>query len=196
MSLPAEFCWTRFGTEASQSVAQILERKERERIAGSGTFFWGIGNAIGPSMRRLLERNTDPEVLFSPIKGRPRDVDAKPSAVAVWTQAMDLFERSFTIPSHACIISRFDVSNAKSYHYALVCYSEGSLAFAGSDLLYVHSLSNLLTGRSVGASQVTAVVNRREAHDIRGAYQVAARVKLAPPYLIKLSNPKVLTVTA
>jgi hypothetical protein len=32
--IPRYFCWTRFGTEAGQTTAQIIERKERERIAG------------------------------------------------------------------------------------------------------------------------------------------------------------------
>ena len=28
--LPTHFCWTRFGTEAGESVAHILARKERD----------------------------------------------------------------------------------------------------------------------------------------------------------------------
>ena len=68
VALPEYFCWTRFGTEAAEPIDSILGRKERERVANRGIFVWGIGNAIGPSIRELLRREAQPEVLFSPIK--------------------------------------------------------------------------------------------------------------------------------
>src|SRR5579884_2743661 len=83
--LPDCFCWTRFGTEAGQTVAHILQRKEQERSANAGIFIWGIGNAIGPSIRELVRRTTYPEVLFSRIKCPPNPRDARPPAVAAWT---------------------------------------------------------------------------------------------------------------
>jgi hypothetical protein len=69
--LPDCFCWTRFGTEAGQAIVHILQRKEQERSANDGLFIWGIGNAIGPSIRELVRRTNRPEVLFSPIKSSP-----------------------------------------------------------------------------------------------------------------------------
>src|SRR4051812_30446023 len=83
--LPDCFCWTRFGTEAGQAIGHILQRKERERAANGGLFIWGIGNAVGPSIRELLRRTTRPEVLFSPIRCSPKAQDAEPPAVAAWT---------------------------------------------------------------------------------------------------------------
>jgi hypothetical protein len=54
----------------------------------------------------------------------------------------------------------------------------------------VELLRNLLTGRSVGASQVTAVVDQmRSAHVPSSTYSVALRARLVPPYLIKLFDP-------
>jgi hypothetical protein len=59
--IPRDFCWTRFGTEAGEPIEQILERKEAERIATGGVFFWGIGNAVGRSISELVRRTDEPE---------------------------------------------------------------------------------------------------------------------------------------
>lgn len=85
--LPNKFCWTRFGTEAAESVELILQRKERERIANQGLFLWGIGNAIGPSIKELVKCVRKPEVLFSPIRSAPNFKDVKPATIATWTTA-------------------------------------------------------------------------------------------------------------
>ena len=97
MPLPGLFCWSRFGTEAGQDIGQILERKEQERVGNSGIFFWGIGNAIGPSVKELLRRTGQPEALFSPIKSAPREVDSRPAAVAAWAAAETLAGDSFEL---------------------------------------------------------------------------------------------------
>ena len=85
--LPQCFVWTRFGTEAGQSISDILRRKEKERAANGGIFYWGIGNAVGPSILELLRRTDEPEVLFSPIKSAPKRDDVTPEAVVAWTAA-------------------------------------------------------------------------------------------------------------
>src|SRR5579883_2254032 len=85
--IPDLFCWTRYGMEAGESVDQILSRKELERQGNNGLFLWGIGNAIGPAIRELVKRCQSPEVLFSPIKSRPRPADASSENVVAWTNA-------------------------------------------------------------------------------------------------------------
>jgi hypothetical protein len=191
--LPDQFCWTRFGTEASQTIEQILNRKEQERLANSGTFFWGIGNAIGPSMRELVRLNAHPEVLFSPIKGKPRPADIAPPSVAAWASACGIFGEPFAMPKSSLITSRFDPTSPKTAHYALVCHSDQPLTLNGSAEISAASLRNLLTGRSVGASQVTAVVDRRlSSESASSIYTVAFRTRLIPPYLIRLSDPFIL----
>ena len=42
---PNYLLWTRMQAEAGQGLELILRRKERERVAGDGRFFWGVGNA-------------------------------------------------------------------------------------------------------------------------------------------------------
>ena len=192
-NLPKQFCWTRFGTEASQSIEQILSRKEQERCANGGTFFWGIGNAVGPSMKELIRLNEEPEVLFSPIKGKPKAVDVTPSAIVAWTAARGIFGEQFELPSRSLITSRFDLSNPKTTHYALVCHSDTPLAIRQSATLCSSALRNLLTGRGVGASQVTAIVDRKAPSAAElSPYAVALRTRLVWPYLVKLSAPVLL----
>ena len=96
--LPRIFCWTRFGTEAGQSIERILERKETERRANGGVFFWGIGNSVAPGISELIRRSALPEVLFSPIKGRPRSADVNPANVASWTVGETLAGSQFELP--------------------------------------------------------------------------------------------------
>jgi len=196
--LPNFFCWTRFGTEAGEAIGHILQRKEDERAANRGVFIWGIGNAVGPSIRELVRRGPKPEVLFSPIKCSPRPQDALPAAVAAWMSGETLDGGAYDLPEHSLVTSRYDPLTPRSTHYALVCFSRtpitpvhsvGKISFAG--------LTNLRTGRPIGASQVTAVVHSSGADVNRGqVYDVAIRAELAYPYFIKLRQPLVLPTSA
>jgi hypothetical protein len=194
MSLPAHFCWTRFGTEAGQPIQSILERKEEERRANGGTFFWGIGNAVGPSMKELIRRSDAPEVLFSPIKSAARVEDKSPPAVVAWTSGVTLDGSLFELPPASLITSRFDPDNPRGAHYALVCFSQQPLQLNESgDKIKYGELRNLLTGRPVGASQVTSII-QHEPQSNQGSriYDVAIRARLVAPFLIHLRDPIVL----
>lgn len=194
MALPAHFCWSRVGTEAGQDIRHILERKEQERVCNSGIFFWGIGNAIGPSLRELVRRDPEPEVLFSPIKSPAREEDRVPAAIAAWTSARDLLGEVFTLPETSLVTSRFDPAGTRATHYALVCFSGESLALSISDEKIAFSeVRNLLTGRPVGASQVTAVVTCELGGNVgKTAYDVLLRARLVYPYLLELRQPMLL----
>lgn len=190
MALPGVFCWTRVGAEAGQSLASILQRKDAEREANGGIFFWGIGNAVGPSIRELLRCAHEPEVIFSPIKSRPRQEDTSPTAVVAWTRAEDVDGTAFDLPARALITSRLDLTAPKSSHYALVCATQAPLTTTlPSDVLDVGELENLLTGRPIGASQVTAIVRRRAGRTLSREYHVALRARLVPPYFLRLRDP-------
>src|SRR5580704_7742673 len=122
-SLPDCFCWTRFGTEAGEAISHILHRKEMERVANGGVFIWGIGNAVGPSIRELVQRRPKPEVLFSPIRCSPKPQDVLPPAVAAWTLGETLDGDVYALPEHSLVTSRYDPVAPKGTHYALVCFS-------------------------------------------------------------------------
>lgn len=185
--VPVEFVWTKFGTEAGEPIEQIFARKERERRANGGTFLWGIGNNVGPSIRALANGRL-PEVLFSPIASPARRCDQTPEAIARWTAAETLEGDCFEIPLGSIVTSRW--SNNKRQHFALVCYSETPLGPISSDhRIHAKSLRNLVSGRQVGSSQVTSVVERVVGQGIGRSYPIAMRIALAAPYFVRLLNP-------
>jgi hypothetical protein len=195
MSLPISFVWSKFGTEAGQTIGSILQRKERERVGNNGIFYWGIGNAVGPSVAALVAQTDDPEVLFSPIKSPARTEDVRPECVVTWTSATGLDGEPHALPFSSLITSRF--SAGRQHHYALVCSSDRPLTdgrtegLPPSRSIFPEELSNLLTGRPLGASQVTAVVQRRAQDSAMGTtYPVSFRARLVPPYFVRLSAPR------
>ncbi len=131
----------------------------------------------------------EPEVLFSPIKNPPRPVDVRPSAVVAWTIGETLDGETYRLSRHSLVTSRYDPSSPRNCHYALVCSSSQPLSAGGiGPTLAFESLCNLLSGRRIGASQVTAVVERRPSVGGR-QYVVAFRARLIWPYFIRLSTP-------
>lgn len=191
-ALPKVFCWTRFGTEAGEPIDQILQRKEIERRQNDGVFFWGIGNSLAPSVAELVRRSKNPEVLFSPIKGRPRSVDVAPPQVLAWTVGEAVGGELFNLPPAVQVKSRGSNGESRTVaHYALVCASSRPLELTDLGRLSFQALRNLLSGSVLGASQVTAVVKRlRGAHDDAGTeYTVALRASLVAPYFIRLREP-------
>jgi hypothetical protein len=185
-ALPEVFCWSRFGTEAGEPIGSILERKERERLATGGTFYWGIGNSIGPGVEALLGRCPAPEVLFSPIRSRPRAVDVRPPTVVSWKAAETATGESFRLPPAVHITSR--LSQAAARHYALVCGSDDPVAISDHGEISPATLRNLVSGKALGSSQVTAIVERVGDLVERAVYVVALRVRLVEPYFVRLRD--------
>ncbi|MEQ1921605.1 MAG: hypothetical protein ABL952_03765 [Pyrinomonadaceae bacterium] len=192
LGLPTLFCWTRFGGEAAEPIEHILLRKEKERLANGGLFLWGIGNAVGPSILELMRRTARPKVIFSPIKTGTKQKDSAPPSVVLWTEAEALDGKDFTIPSSSRVTSRYDPETPKKHHFALVCYSSVPLIPLQCDFkIGFQQLSNLRTGRPVAASQVTAIVNRKESNiDSGSMYDVAILAELIEPYFVTLRNAK------
>jgi hypothetical protein len=192
--VPVEFVWTKFGTESGEPIEQIFARKEKERCANGGTFLWGIGNNVGPSIRALAS-GRPPEVLFSPIASPARQCDQSPAVIARWTAAETLEGDFFEIPRGSIVTSRW--GDNKRQHFALVCYSETPLGpITENHFIHAQSLRNLVSGRQVGSSQVTSVVERIGGKGIGRSYPVAMRIALAAPYFVRLLNPVPLGASA
>jgi hypothetical protein len=191
-SLPQAFCWTRFGPEAGEAFDRILRRKNIEREACDGVFYWGIGSSVAPALSTLISEVERPEVLFSPICSAPRSVDVQPATVVRWLAGTGLFGESVVLPPGACVTSRWDPDRPNFARYALVCASDEPLALRMHGSLDFAALRNLTSGAHVGSSQVTAVVRRNvnalcPTHG--RVYEVAMRAWLVYPYLIRLSSP-------
>jgi hypothetical protein len=188
--LPDLFCWTKHGTEAGEDIGAILARKEAERLASGGTFFWGIGNAIGPSVETLLAHAAEPQVVFTPMRSRPAARDVTPAQVAIWHRGIGLDGAPFDLPDYARVTSR--LSRTRNYHYALVCRSEQPLGISaprGPSFASTH-VQNLRSGSIVGASQVTSVVRRIACALglVPSSYTVSSTADLVAPYFVRLTN--------
>jgi hypothetical protein len=189
-TLPEAFCWTRFGAEAGEEPDAILSRKESERRSAGGIFLWGIGNAVGRSLLALAQTCNSPEVLFSPIAGRPQAEDRGPRSVVRWRSGDGLNGVPFDLPPGAWVTSRV---GSRPRHYALVCSSDSPLDQQGdSSSLDMAALINLVSGRPVGSSQTTAVVRQDPTGSGGRRYPVVVRAQLISPYLIRLRDPAVL----
>ncbi len=192
-AIPRAFCWTRYGPEAGEPIEAILGRKETERLANGGVFYWGIGNSVGPGIEELLRRGRRPEVLFSPIMSKPREGDVAPSSIVAWSSGETSDGFRFALPRGVRVTSRADRAST-SPRYALVCASAESLEMSDFGSLRFRTLRNLRSGNPLGASQVTAVVERGGDTPVGGPeYTVTLRAALVPPYAVRLRDPVVVS---
>lgn len=182
------FVWTKMGVESGEGLAQIVERKESERVAGQGQFWWGIGNSLGSAVRTeaRAQGGTLP-VLFSRMLGRPRPRDESPEMTFRWTGWEDENGKIQDVPSHAKVISRGDPSKAK--HYALVCYSKAPLTLEHGEKFDPNQCRTVATGRLPGPSQVTALLRGSATGHLRGPYDICFRATLIDPWAVKLVRP-------
>jgi hypothetical protein len=181
------FVWTKMGIESGESLEDIVKRKNAERLAGGGEFWWGIGSSLGSAVREAARSNGGRlPVLFSKMLGRARPADHSPQMVWKWT-AWEYGEVR-NLPSHAHVISRGAL--AKEKHYASVCYSESPISLGQRGKPFDPKLCRTPSGKVPGPSQVTALLRGSpEAHK-SGPYEVAFQATLVQPWAVKLLRPK------
>jgi hypothetical protein len=191
MTTPAvrHFVFTKPGVEAGESLADILIRKEAERIAGKNTFWWGVGNSVGVALEKAAQDSggTLP-ILFLVHKTQtpPKKRDASPQRVVVWTKWQDRSGSIHHVPTFANITSRWD--ETKRTHYALVCYSEKPMSFDPNGPAFDPSLCRTALGKVPGSSQVTALVsgNLNASEHQNGKYRVVFHGTLVRPWQARL----------
>jgi hypothetical protein len=181
--------------ESGQPLEEIVARKEAERAAGGGSFFWGIGNALGERVEMLLQRTVKPQVAFSIMRSRPKAEDTAPDEVMVWTAYVDRQRAVRPLPAHVLLLSRGSTAKGeKKRHYALVCHSEERLELRPRGTINLGQFRNLGSQTpNVGASQVTAVLEHDGGVHDGLTYDVHMLAELADPYLVRLANPRILT---
>lgn len=193
-SEPQYLVWTRMQAEAGQGLEAIIHRKERERRASGGYFFWGVGNAPALMITSLARTEAPTPVVFSKMKSRPKAVDQNPRSTVIWRKYIDCYGKVRPLPPYALVTSRGESEiKKKTVHYALHCFSAHSLKLAGNNEAFFSSSYRNAGGRGapVGASQVTALlVPAAAAPDSEEAgYAVDMRASLTGSYWVKLVDP-------
>jgi hypothetical protein len=182
------FVWTKMGVESGEELAKIVARKEEERRAGQGIFWWGIGNSLGSAVRQHARaQGGSLPILFSKMLSRAKPTDTSPQAVWRWTKWEDEAGQVHDIPIHAKVISRGAASKEK--HYALVCHSSAPLKLESGGERFDPTQCQTPSGKVPGASQVTALLIGSPAGHTKGAYQVSFKATLVSPWAVKLLRP-------
>ena len=189
-TLPKHFCWTRFGNVGGESMESVIARKERERIS-AGLFLWGIGSAIGLSIRLLLALERPPIVVFSPMLSDFKDKGVNRDFPMLWSEAIGLDGEPWQIPSGVACSSRGSIGKGmKRKHYALVCRSDTPLHVDtdGDPRIDMFALRDLGHKSMLDGSHTTTVVERLEpVADPR--YRIAMIAELVQPYFVELRAP-------
>ena len=184
-------CWTRMQTEAGQELQEIVLRKENERRAGGGLFFWGVGNAPSRFASELAFKREDIDVVFSVMKSRPKVIDVAPKGILAWQTFFDFRNIECPLPPHVLVTSRAHApSRSKKMHYALICTASDELAICNQGP-FDHTAYNNLgdSGLRIAPSQVTVLAKRTREVSEAAAYQINLRAKLTGSYWIRLGQP-------
>ena len=168
--------------EAGEQLARIMRRKELERRSGGGVFFWGVGSAPSRAIPALVRTAAAIDVLFSVMKSKPKPKDSAPAKVVAWRSYVDTDGVVRPIPEHVLVTSR---AGSRGYHYALICRSDTPLGVADEGPFDPSAFRNVGAGGAVGASQVTALLERH-AQDGSSDYRVAMRARLTDGFWVKL----------
>jgi hypothetical protein len=186
--------WTRMHAEAGQGLHSILERKERERVAGNGLFFWGVGNPPSKLIKPLARIGEPISVVFSRMKSKPKAIDENPTTTVVWRRYIDREEKLQLLPPHVLITSRGEsAGRTKTVHYALQCFSPEPLRINLERTKFnpTNYRNAGGTGALIGNSQVTALLVQQEEKQTSSAneYSVDLRAMLTGSYWVKLVDP-------
>jgi hypothetical protein len=197
IEIPELFCWAKVGADSGEGLRAIICRKELERQAGGGRFYWGVGNSVGPAVTELAVDGRHPAVVFSRMRtAAPVKQDAEPGALLLWRACLDRHGNAEPLPDHVVVTSRAPAhaGNTPRHHYALVCFSAEPLSAEPKGAMRFNELINYTSGRPLGYSHVTALVKRRAAGAPHGGpdYPVLMVAALQPPYVVQLQDPVLL----
>jgi len=185
------FVWTKMQTAAGEALPKIVARKEAERAAGNGEFWWGIGNSLGMALFDAAKVGNDLPVLFSTMLSLPNRDDTAPAEVYLWTSYRDIAGADRDLPAHVIVTSRSGSDRLR--YYALVCGSTVPIAL-GDYGPFDRRRCCTLSGKIPATTQVTALLrgDPDAGHD-GGAYRVAFRARLVEPWSVKLTRCRVLS---
>lgn len=159
-----------------ETLAHIVIRKEAERAAGQGEFWWGIGNSLGAAVDEAAGvTNGNLPVLFSKMLGPPKLADSDPASVCVWNGWRSSTGRSGPIPEHVLVTGGVDPTGR---YYALACQSDHPLAITDHGPFDPAQCRTAL-GKVPGSSQVTCILRDiAPGSHAQGQYRLGFRARL------------------
>lgn len=177
--------------EAGQPLDLIVHRKELERTATGGTFFWGVGNAPSTATKHIAKLGIPVLAVFSRMKTRPKARDVTPSIIFVWRRYMDIEGIIRPLPDGVLVTSRGSTDRGiKHTHYALMCRSQTPLKLHSGIPFDPNAFRNVGGRRgSVGASQVTVLLCRAQ-DDGPTDYEANLQAQLHGSYWVRLFDPR------
>lgn len=183
-----QFVWSVFGEDASEPLPDILIRKEAERVAGNGEFWWGLPSSLGDVSSVAMANEGLLPVIFS---ARQPKIYASDFSAQIWNGWESLSDgRHGILPNHVLITSAYDPLKEGSAHYALVCRCSAQLA------LYDHVFNparcrEVKSGSAPTYSQRAALLNGDLAHT-RGSYTKGFAAELIAPWYVRLTDSRFL----
>lgn len=183
------FVWSVYGEDASEPLTDILIRKEAERVAGNGEFWWGLDTALGGVASVATANDGLLPVIFS---ARQPTTNASDFSACVWN-GWESTEggNSGALPNHVLITSAYDPRNEGSPHYALVCRCSSQLLLRD----YVFNPARcrqVKSGIPPAYSQRAALLKGEMVH-ARGSYTKGFAAELVAPWYVKLTDNRLLT---
>lgn len=188
---PRFVCWTKMQAEAGQDLSDIVRRKEYERKAGGGVFFWGIGTSLDFSRLGPSDRV---DLVFSTMLSTPKSEDRNPESVLVWRKYLTESGSEVDLPPQVLLTSRATTKlGPKKRHYALVCHSEHELALSDEGEFDPSAYRNAgPKGGKIGFSQVTSLLEKTSEIQSPSRYRVNFRAQLRRPFIVRLCDPVLL----
>ena len=189
----APFVWGEVNFDARESPKHIVVRKEAERIAGVGEFWWGVDAPLGITVEVKAEQNggTLP-VLFS----RARKTDKQQSSqVRVWDTWRSLLhpQQHGRIPGHIIVTSGHDPGKRQT-RYALTCHSDVKLALGAVGFCDLAQCRWLKGGGRVDGLRGAHVLIKhkplisRQGRSSESVHSIAFKARLVGHGLVLLEN--------
>lgn len=192
------FVWSEIGFDAGETPEHVVIRKEAERLAGSGEFWWGLDAPLGITVEVHAEQNRGVlSALFS--KSRSSTVQQR-QQVRIWDTWRSLLhpQQHGRIPDHVVVTSGHDAGRRQT-RYALTCHSAVNLSFGAMGFCNLAECHSLKNGGRVNALRGAQVLRKGEplisprGPASESVYSIAFKATVVGHGYVLLENFRVLT---
>lgn len=182
------FVATKVTDQSEERYEHIRARKEAERTAGNGEFWWGIGVSLGSNgIRAAKDAGEQLPVIFVRNRTHTKQSQVPAARKVLWTKWESEDGEWVDIPLHVVITSAADKNHDRQH--ALVCRREDPIKLGGTRI----DLSKSLTiggGRFDKSQLSTALLSGDPLPQPDGQYFADFDAELVNPYCPRLGSPR------